>query len=80
MRASDLTLGTVVGVEDRTLFGRRRVREGHVVGYHGRAGGVTVQLAAWPQDRYRFAADGQPAGWLTPRHARLVRRPSGRSR
>lgn len=73
MRVSDLTLGAVVGVEDRTMVGRRRVREGHVVGYHGR-GGVTVQLSAWPQDRYRFRSDGS-AGWLTPRGSRLVPRP-----
>jgi len=74
VRVSDLTLGTVVGVEDRTMVGRRRVREGHVVGYHGRDG-VTVQLSAWPQDRYRFRSDGSPAGWLTPRGSRLVPRP-----
>ena len=78
MRVSDLTLGTVVGVEDRTVIGRRRVREGSVVGYHRR--GVTVQLSAWPQDRYRFRSDGSPAGWLTPRHVRLVRLPKGRRR
>lgn len=71
---SDLTLGAVVGVEDRTVIGRRRVREGSVVGYHGR-GGVTVQLSAWPQDRFRFGSDGSPAGWLTPRGSRLVPRP-----
>lgn len=74
MRVSDLTLGAVVGVEDRTVIGRRRVREGSVVGYHGR-GGVTVQLSAWPQDRFRFRSDGSPAGWLTPRGSRLVPRP-----
>ena len=73
MRVSGLTLGTVVGVEDRTMVGRRRVREGSVVGYHRH--GVTVQLSAWPQDRYKFGSDGSPAGWLTPRLSRLVPRP-----
>ena len=74
MRTDAVTLGMVVGVEDRTVSGRRRVREGRVIGYRGRSG-VVVQVSAWPQDRFRFRSDGSPAGWLTPRGSRLVPRP-----
>lgn len=77
MRTDAVTLGMVVGVEDRTMSGRRRVREGRVIGYRGRSG-VVVQVSSLMGDRFRFDADGRAAGWLTPRSARLVERPRGR--